>query len=100
MYGTDNGPHANTWSDGATTPFRSEKDTNWEEAYRVPYIVRWPGKIRAGTISNEIVGHHDWMPTLVAAAGMPDIKERLLAGHTVGDRIFKVHLDATICCRI
>jgi arylsulfatase A-like enzyme len=93
IYGTDNGPHANTWPDGATTPFRSEKNTNWEGAFRVPYVIRWPSAIRAGVVSNEIVGHHDWMPTLVAAAGMPDIKERLLAGYTVGDRTFKVHLD-------
>jgi arylsulfatase A-like enzyme len=93
MYGTDNGPHANTWPDGATTPFRSEKDTNWEGAFRVPYMVRWPGKIRPGSLSNEIVGHHDWMPTLVAAAGMPDLKERLLGGYAVGDRTYKVHLD-------
>jgi arylsulfatase A-like enzyme len=93
MYGTDNGPHANTWPDGATTPFRSEKNTNWEGAFRVPYLIPWPGKIRAGSVSNEVVSHHEWMPTLLAAAGMPDIKERLLAGYTVGDRTFKVHLD-------
>jgi arylsulfatase A-like enzyme len=93
MYGTDNGPHANTWPDGATTPFRSEKNTNWEGAFRVPYMVRWPGKIKPASVSNEIVGHHDWMPTFLAAAGMPDIKERLLAGYTVGDRTYKVHLD-------
>jgi arylsulfatase len=93
IYGTDNGPHANSWPDGATTPFRSEKDTNWEGAFRVPFMVRWPGKIKPSSVSNEIVGHHDWMPTLVAAAGMPDLKERLLAGYTVGDRTFKVHLD-------
>ena len=90
IYGTDNGPHANTWPDGATTPFRSEKNTNWEGAFRVPYLIRWPGKIRAGIVSNEVVSHHEWMPTLVAAAGMPDLKERLLAGYTVGDRTFKV----------
>ena len=93
IYGTDNGPHANTWPDGATTPFRSEKNTNWEGAFRVPYLIRWPGKIRAGIVSNEVVSHHEWMPTLVAAAGMPDLKERLLAGYTVGDRTFNVHLD-------
>jgi arylsulfatase A-like enzyme len=80
-------------TDGATTPFRSEKNTNWESAFRVPYLIRWPGKIRAGSVSNEIVSHHEWMPTLVAAAEMPDLKERLLAGYTVGDRTFKVHLD-------
>ena len=64
MYGTDNGPHANSWPDGATTPFRSEKNTNWEGAFRVPWLVRWPGKIKPGSVSNEIVSHHDWLPTL------------------------------------
>ena len=93
IYGTDNGPHANSWPDGATTPFRSEKNTNWEGAYRVPFMVRWPGKIQPGSVSNEMVSHHDWLPTLVAAAGMPDINERLLAGYTVGDRTYKVHID-------
>jgi arylsulfatase A-like enzyme len=93
VYGTDNGPHANTWPDGATTSFRSEKNTNWEGAFRVPCLARWPGKIRAGTVSNEIIGHHDWLPTFVAAAGMPDVTQRLLAGYTVGDRTFKVHID-------
>ncbi len=94
MYGTDNGPHANTWPDGATTPFRSEKDTNWEGAYRVPSMVRWPGKIQRRQHFQAISSaHHDWMPTLLAAAGMADINERLLAGYTVGDRTFKVHID-------
>jgi arylsulfatase len=93
MYSITTGRNANTLSDGATIPFRSEKDTNWEGAYRVPDMVRWPERIRAGTISNEIFGHDDWMPTLLAAAGMSDIKERLMAVYTVGDRTFKVHLD-------
>jgi arylsulfatase A-like enzyme len=93
MYGTDNGPHANSWPDAATTPFRSEKNTNWEGAFRVPAMVRWPGKIRPGSISLQIMSHLDWMPTLLAAAGMPDIKERLLSGYKVGDRTYKVHLD-------
>jgi arylsulfatase len=93
LYGTDNGPHANTWPDGATTPFRSEKNTNWEGAFRVPFLARWPARISAGSVSNEIVSHHDWLPTLLAAAGMPDVVERLLTGHTVDDRTYKVHID-------
>lgn len=98
MYSTDNGPHANTWPDGATTPFRSEKNTNWEGAFRVPELIRWPGKIPAGAVSNEIVQHHDWLPTFLAAAGEPDIIDKLKKGHTVNlrgeDTTFKVHLDA------
>ena len=93
MYSTDNGPHMNTWPDGGMTPFRSEKNSNWEGAYRVPAMVRWPGKIKPGTVSNEIVGHLDWLPTFLAAAGEPDIKEKLLKGHKVGDKTYKVHLD-------
>ncbi|MFP2924367.1 arylsulfatase [Pyxidicoccus sp. 3LG] len=93
VYSTDNGPHMNSWPDGGMTPFRSEKDTNWEGAYRVPAFVRWPGKIEAGSTSNEIVSHLDWLPTLLAAAGAPDIKERLLKGHKAGSKTFKVHLD-------
>ena len=93
IYGTDNGPHANSWPDGATTPFRSEKNTNWEGAFRVPWLVRWPGRINAGSVSNEIVSHHDWLPTLLAAAGMPDVMDRLKAGYTIGDRTYKVHID-------
>ena len=80
MYSTDNGPHMNTWPDGAMTPFRSEKNTNWEGAFRVPLVVRWPGKIPAGVVSNEIVQHHDWLPTFLAAAGEPDIVEKLKEG--------------------
>src|SRR5499425_1056896 len=77
MYSTDNGPHMNTWPDGAMTPFRSEKNTNWEGAFRVPMVVRWPGKIPAGVVSNEIVQHHDWLPTFLAMAGEPNIVEKL-----------------------
>ena len=84
VYSTDNGPHMNTWPDGGMTPFRSEKNTNWEGAFRIPELIRWPGKIAAGTVSNEIVQHHDWLPTLLAAAGEPDIVEKLKAGHEVG----------------
>jgi arylsulfatase A-like enzyme len=93
IYSTDNGPHMNTWPDGAMTPFRSEKNTNWEGAFRVPEMIRWPGKIPAGVISNEIVSHHDWLPTFLAAAGEPDIVSKLVAGHTAGDKTFKVHID-------
>ena len=75
------------------TPFRSEKNTNWEGAFRVPELIRWPGKIPAGVVSNEIVQHHDWLPTFLAAAGEPDIVEKLKAGHEVGDKTFKVHID-------
>jgi arylsulfatase len=93
MYSTDNGPHQNSWPDAGTTPFRSEKNTNWEGAYRVPALVSWPGHIKPGTVSNEMIAHLDWMPTLLAAAGVPDVKEKLLTGYNVGNRIYKVHLD-------
>ena len=93
MYSTDNGPHKNSWPDAATSPFRSEKNTNWEGAYRVPAMVRWPGHIKAGSVSNDIISHLDWMPTLLAAAGVPDVKEKLMTGYTVGNRTYKVHLD-------
>jgi arylsulfatase len=93
LYSTDNGPHMNTWPDGAMTPFRSEKDTNWEGAFRVPLLIRWPNKIPAGKISNEIVSHLDWLPTLLAAAGEPDIKAKLITGHEAAGKSFKVHLD-------
>ncbi len=93
MYSTDNGPHMNSWPDAAMTPFRNEKNSNWEGAFRVPAMVRWPGKIKPGTVSNEIMSHLDWLPTLVAAAGMSDVKEKLLTGYTVGNMTYKVHLD-------
>jgi arylsulfatase len=93
MYSTDNGPHMNTWPDGAMTPFRSEKNSNWEGAFRVPLLLRWPGRIPAGVVSNEIVQHHDWLPTLLAAAGEPDIVEKLKQGHQAGDKKFRVHID-------
>jgi arylsulfatase len=93
VYTTDNGPHMNTWPDGAMTPFRSEKNTNWEGAFRVPCLMRWPGKIPAGVVSNEIISHHDWLPTLLAAAGEPDVKEKLLKGHAANGKTFKVHID-------
>ena len=93
MYSTDNGPHMNTWPDGAMTPFRNEKNSNWEGAFRVPMVVRWPGKIEAGVVSNEIVQHHDWLPTFLAVAGDPDISNKLLKGHKAGDMTYKVHID-------
>jgi arylsulfatase A-like enzyme len=93
MYSTDNGPHMNTWPDGAMTPFRNEKNSNWEGAYRVPCMIKWPGHIKPGNVENGIVSHLDWMPTLLAAAGVPDVKEQLLKGMKVGDKTFKVHLD-------
>jgi arylsulfatase A-like enzyme len=93
VYTTDNGPHMNTWPDGAMTPFRSEKDTNWEGAFRVPAMVRWPGKIKAGSVSNELFSGQDWLPTLLAAAGDPDIKGTLLKGLEADGKAFKVHLD-------
>jgi arylsulfatase len=93
VYSTDNGPHMNTWPDGAMTPFRSEKNTNWEGAFRVPQLIRWPAKIDAGAVSNEIVSHLDWLPTLVAAAGEPKVKEKLLGGYEAAGQTFRVHLD-------
>jgi arylsulfatase A-like enzyme len=93
MYSTDNGPHMNSWPDGAMTPFRNEKNSNWEGAYRVPCMIKWPGQIKPGTVENGIVSHLDWMPTLLAAAGVPDVKEQLVKGMKVGDTTFKVHLD-------
>jgi arylsulfatase len=93
LYTTDNGPHANTWPDGATTPFRSEKNTNWEGAFRVPAMIRWPGQIKPGQVSNEIISALDWLPTLLAAAGEPDINGKLLKGHDAAGKRFRVHLD-------
>jgi arylsulfatase len=93
MYSTDNGPHMNTWPDGAMTPFRSEKDTNWEGAFRIPMLVRWPGHVPAGRVTNDIVQHHDWLPTFLAMAGEPHIIEKCKKGHKAGDKTFKVHID-------
>jgi arylsulfatase A-like enzyme len=96
IYSTDNGPHRNSWPDAGTTPFRSEKNTNWEGAFRVPEMIRWPGKIEAGSISNDIIQHHDWLPTLLAAAGDPDIMDKLKKGHKAGadgETEYKVHID-------
>jgi len=94
-YSTDNGPHKNTWPDAAVNPFRGEKNTNWEGGWRVPCVVRWPGVIKPGSVSNSIVHHMDWLPTFIAAAGKPDIKEDLLDGYRSDalNRSYKVHLD-------
>lgn len=93
VYTTDNGPNQWSWPDAATTSFRSEKDTNWEGAFRVPALVRWPGHIKAGDVSNEMMSGLDWFPTLLAVAGDADIKDRLAKGTTIGGNQFKVHLD-------
>jgi arylsulfatase len=94
MYSTDNGPHYNTWPDAGTTPFRSEKNSNWEGAYRVPTFVRWPGKWPAGTTLNGIVSHEDWLPTFATIAGAPDIKARLKKGGVaLNGRTYKNHID-------
>ncbi len=93
LYTSDNGPHMNTWPDGAMTWFRSEKNTNWEGAFRVPCLVRWPGMIQPGTVSNELMSHNDWIPTLCAIAGEPDIVNKLKAGYTANGINYKVLLD-------
>jgi arylsulfatase len=93
VYSTDNGPHMNTWPDGAMTPFRSEKNTNWEGAFRVPCIVRWPGVIKPGTVTTELMSHNDWIPTFASIAGEPDITNKLLKGYNANGKTYKVHLD-------
>ena len=93
MYSTDNGPHYNTWPDAGTTPFRSEKNSNWEGAYRVPAFVRWPGQFPANVTLNGIVSHEDWLPTFAAVAGAPDIKDKLLKGVSLNGRSYKNHID-------
>jgi arylsulfatase len=93
VYSSDNGPHMNTWPDGAMTWFRSEKNTNWEGAFRVPCLARWPGQIKPGTVTNEIMSHNDWIPTLCSIAGEPDIVRKLKAGYTANGINYKVHLD-------
>jgi arylsulfatase len=93
VFSTDNGPNQFSWPDAATTPFRSEKDSNWEGAFRVPAMIRWPGHIKAGQVLIDVFSGLDWFPTLLAAAGDPDIKERLQKGTSIGGKTFKVHLD-------
>jgi len=93
MYSTDNGAEEVTWPDGGATPFHGEKGTTWEGGFRVPLLVRWPGMIKPGTVINDMIVHMDWMPTLLAAAGNPSVKEELRQGHTFGTKTFKVALD-------
>ncbi|UJJ33080.1 arylsulfatase [Halopseudomonas maritima] len=93
LYTTDNGVHYNQWPDAGITPFRGEKNTNWEGGFRVPALVRWPGQIAADVVSNDVMSHQDWVPTLMAAAGVPDVKEKLLTGYRAGSKQYKVHLD-------
>ncbi|MEC8427178.1 MAG: arylsulfatase, partial [Pseudomonadota bacterium] len=93
FYSTDNGAEVFSWPDGGTIPFRGEKNTTWEGGFRVPAMVRWPGRIEANSVSNEIISHQDWVPTLMAAVGEADIKQKLMKGHKLGNKSFKVHLD-------
>ena len=93
QYSTDNGPHRNSWPDGGMTPFRSEKNTNWEGAFRIPLLVRWPGKVKAGSVCNDIVQHHDWLPTFLAMAGAPDVVDKLKKGYKAIGRTYKNHID-------
>lgn len=93
LYTTDNGPHFNMWPDAGITPFRSEKNTNWEGGFRVPMVARWPGHLKPNSVSNEIMSALDWVPTLMAAAGVPDVKDKLLTGYPAAGRTFNVHLD-------
>ena len=93
IYSTDNGPHMNTWPDAGMTPFRNEKNSNWEGAYRVPCLIRWPGKVEAGSVRNGILSHADWFVTLVAAAGEADIAEKLKVGAELNGTDYRVHLD-------
>lgn len=93
MYSSDNGAEVFSWPDGGTTPFRNEKNSNWDGGYRVPTLIKWPGVIKPGTVYNDVFSHEDMVPTLMAAAGEPDIKEKLLKGHSANGRDFKVHLD-------
>ena len=97
IYSTDNGPHRNSWPDAGTTPFRSEKNTNWEGAFRVPEMIRWPARIKAGSVSNDIIQHHDWLPTLLTAVGDPDVSDKLRKGYKITlqgeEKQFRVHID-------
>jgi len=93
QYSTDNGPHRNSWPDAGMTPFRSEKNTNWEGAFRIPLLVRWPGKVEAGSVSNGIVQHHDWLPTFLEMAGAPDVIDKLKTGYEACGRTYKNHID-------
>src|SRR5262249_38505101 len=100
VYTSDNGPHMNTWPDAAMTWFRSKKNTNWEGAFRVPCLVRWPGVIKPGTVTNELMSHNDWVPTLCAIAGEPDIVNKLKAGYSANGIQYRVHLDRLRSVRV
>jgi arylsulfatase A-like enzyme len=93
MFSTDNGVEKMSWPDGGSAPFRGEKNTTWEGGFRVPALVTWPGVIKPGTVINDIFAHHDWLPTLMAAVGEPDIKEKLKTGYQANGKTFKVHID-------
>jgi arylsulfatase len=93
VFSTDNGAEVFTWPEGGNTPFKGEKGTTWEGGFRVPALARWPGKFRPGRVVNDIMSHQDWLPTLLAAAGEPDVKEKLLEGHRFGEKSFKAHID-------
>jgi arylsulfatase len=93
LYSTDNGPHRNSWPDGGMTPFRSEKNTNWEGAFRIPLLTRWPAKIKAGSVANGIVQHHDWLPTFLEMAGALDVIDKLKQGYKAIGRTYKNHID-------
>jgi arylsulfatase len=93
LWTTDNGAEEFSWPDGGTTPFRGEKNANWEGGYRVPGAMRWPGVIKPGTEVNEVLSHEDWVPTFVSAAGEPDVTKKLLTGYQAAGKTFKVHLD-------
>jgi arylsulfatase len=93
IYSTDNGAEKLTWPDGGSTPFFGEKGTTWEGGFRVPLVMRWPGVIKPGTVYNNIISHEDWMPTLLAAAGDPDVVKKVAEGYKLGDKTFKQHLD-------
>ena len=93
LFTTDNGAEVMSWPDGGTTPFRGEKATNWEGAFRVPMVIRWPGTIRPGTVYNEMFSHYDLIPTFAAAGGDPDIVDKCMRGAQIGNKTFKVHLD-------
>jgi arylsulfatase A-like enzyme len=93
IWSSDNGAEVMSWPDGGATPFRGEKNTNWEGGYRVPLVVRWPGVIKPGSKINDIISHEDWVPTLMAAVGEPDLKDNLLKGSKVAGTDYKVHID-------
>ena len=93
IFTTDNGAEVFTWPDGGMTPFRSEKNTNWEGAFRIPLLVRWPGHIKPGSVANGIVQHHDWFPTFLAMAGDPNVSDKLKKGYKAIGRTYKNHID-------